>query len=30
MTGCTGRHLAEPDNGLAGEGQEGTTEEALT
>jgi hypothetical protein len=30
MTDCTERHLAEPDNGLAGEGQKGMTEEALT
>ena len=30
MTDCTERHLAEPDNGLAGEGQEGMTEEAQT
>ena len=28
MTDCTERHRAEPDNGLAGEGREGITEEA--
>jgi hypothetical protein len=30
MTDWTEQHLAEPDNGLAGESQEGMTEEALT
>ena len=28
MTGCTERHSAAPDDGLAGEDQEGTTKEA--
>jgi hypothetical protein len=28
MTDCTERHTAEPDNGVAGEGQEGMTKEA--
>ena len=28
MTDCTERHPAEPDNGLAGEGQEGMAKEA--
>jgi hypothetical protein len=28
MTDCTERHPAEPDNGVAGEGQKGTTKEA--
>lgn len=29
MTDCTERHSAAPDNGLAGEGQEGMAKEAL-
>ena len=29
MTDCTERHPAAPDNGLAGEGQEGMAKEAL-
>jgi hypothetical protein len=28
MTACTERHSAEADNGIAGEGQKGMTEEA--
>jgi hypothetical protein len=28
MTDCTERHTAEPDNGVAGEGQKGMTKEA--
>ena len=30
MTDCTERHAAALDNGLAGEGQEGMTKEALS
>jgi hypothetical protein len=29
MTDCTERHVAEPGNGLEGEGQEGMSKEAL-
>ena len=29
MTDCTERHLAAPDDDLAGEGQEGMTRETL-
>jgi hypothetical protein len=29
MTDCTERHPVAPDNGLAGEGQEGLANEAL-
>ena len=28
MTDCTERHMAQPDNGLAGEGQKGMAKEA--
>jgi hypothetical protein len=28
VTDCTERHPAAPDNGIAGEGQEGMTKEA--
>lgn len=30
MTACTERHLAAPNNGLAGEGQKGMAKEALS
>jgi hypothetical protein len=30
MTDCTERHTAAPNNGLAGEGHEGMTKEALS
>jgi hypothetical protein len=30
MTDCTERHTVAPDNGVAGEGQEGMTKVALS